>query len=224
MLDPIAPRLDSPDLALLNEMTAAGVFRDLYFDVRTLADWGEIVSLLRKISAIDHLYLYVCILEWNGIMPAIPQITTSIKLLSVNDDNYEPSFHILSSFANVAEYEIYCEVDSEFFESCRRLAFESEVRPRPSWRLHVVWEENALYDQWLDFENLTDLTIDAGDEVMIDLAEIRRFAGHKLRTLKILGGETFDLGTVVQTSLKTGHEKLIPFYELGIIVNVRANE
>ena len=57
----------------------------------------------------------------------------------------------------------------------------------------MIWNEKAPFDQLLDFANITELTIDTQNETQVDLAEIRRVAGSKLRSLTILG-EVNDRG------------------------------
>ena len=189
----IAPRLDSPDFQLIDTMAASGVFQDLYFNIHKLADWKKIISLMRQVPATNRLYLFICLndeLELTQIMPAMPPITTSIKLLSVNDFHNAPSFNILSSFTNVDEFDIHCDMDDQFFQACRLLAAGSEASSPHAWRLHIIWSEKALYDQLLDFANITELTIDMLNETQVDLAEIRRVAGAKLQSLTVYGEVT----------------------------------
>ena len=119
----IAPCLTGSDFQLLDEMATSGVFRDLYFYINRATDWNKIITLLGKIPTINHLYLFIWLyneLATTQIIPAMPKIATSIKLLSVNDNHfhYEASFNVLSSFTNVAEYDIHCDVESQFFQAC----------------------------------------------------------------------------------------------------------
>ena len=116
---------------------------------------------------------------------ASPPIATKIARLTVDDNHfhYPASFKILSSFPNVDEYRIHCDVESQMFRACRDWARENSV----IWRLFLVWGENVTFDVLCDFRHVTHLTIDNRSGVPLDLEKLRGFVSFELRHLRIIG-------------------------------------
>ena len=173
----------------------SGLFRDLYFYVSKPAEWTQIVDLLRGmlVPDLNHLYLFLWLyneLEADQIQPAIPEIPTRIERLSINDNHfhYSAAFHVLSSFADVGQYSIHCDVDSRLFKECR--AWASDQNRPAAWDLHLLWNRAAKYEQLFEFTQLVDLTMDVDGGAMIDLVELRRVVGQRLKSLQIVGALT----------------------------------
>ena len=143
----LAPCL-GPSYGHLMEKVGCRAFKSLFLHIRFPWQWTYIQTHLKEFAHLDHLYLYVWLHDENKVVDiaiAAQKITSNIKLLTVDDNHFyhDTSFKILSSFENVAEYAINCDVDSQFFAACRTWnQFSGSIKP---WRFCLTSNDHVRF-------------------------------------------------------------------------------
>ena len=183
----IDPKYNCGDIIYLH-------LRDAYVSLKSHEDWIKLVSALRSVESLDHLYLS---LRSAKILPRdFPAVLTKVGRLSINYCTcpHSSAKNILSAFENVEFCSLYSVQNnhSQQVENGRRgskVIFDSFSGHVSLTSGKKVWEDLSnrfSYSQLRHYPLITQLTINNLGDQVIDLSQLVTWVGGNLKILEVV--------------------------------------